>query len=39
MAMTIEQLVIKAREDGASDIHLIYGLPPIEPGTVAPIPS
>ena len=28
MAMTIEQLVIKAREDGASDIHLIYGLPP-----------
>lgn len=26
--MTIEQLVKKAREDGASDIHLIYGLPP-----------
>ena len=26
--MTIEQLVKKAREDRASDIHLIYGLPP-----------
>ena len=26
--MTIEQLVTKAREDHASDIHLIYGLPP-----------
>jgi len=26
--MTIEQLVVKAREDNASDIHLIYGLPP-----------
>ena len=26
--MTIEQLVAKARQDGASDIHLIYGLPP-----------
>jgi len=26
--MTIEQLVMKARQDGASDIHLIYGLPP-----------
>ena len=26
--MTIEQLVMKARADGASDIHLIYGLPP-----------
>ena len=26
--LTIEQMVIKAREDGASDIHLIYGLPP-----------
>ncbi len=26
--MTIEQLVTKAREDGASDIHLICGLPP-----------
>lgn len=26
--MTIEQLVVKARQDGASDIHLIYGLPP-----------
>lgn len=24
---TIEELVLKAREDGASDIHLIYGLP------------
>ena len=28
MPMTIEQLVTKARQDGASDIHLIYGLPP-----------
>ena len=28
MAMTIEQLVSKAREDHASDIHLIYGVPP-----------
>ena len=26
--MTIEQMVAKAREDHASDIHLIYGLPP-----------
>ncbi|MBR1559329.1 MAG: PilT/PilU family type 4a pilus ATPase [Clostridia bacterium] len=26
--MTIEQMVVKARQDGASDIHLIYGLPP-----------
>ena len=26
--MTIEQMVLKAREDHASDIHLIYGLPP-----------
>ncbi len=26
--MTIEQLVVKARQDRASDIHLIYGLPP-----------
>ncbi len=26
--MTIEQLVVKARQDHASDIHLIYGLPP-----------
>ncbi len=26
--MTIEQLVTKAREDHASDIHLIYGVPP-----------
>jgi twitching motility protein PilT len=26
--MTIEELVVKAREDGASDIHLICGLPP-----------
>ena len=26
--MTIEQLVVKAREDRASDIHLIYSLPP-----------
>lgn len=26
--MTIEDMVIKARQDGASDIHLIYGLPP-----------
>ena len=26
--MTIEQLVTKARQDRASDIHLIYGLPP-----------
>ena len=26
--MTIEELVLKAREDGASDIHLIYNLPP-----------
>ena len=26
--MTIEQLVTKDRADGASDIHLIYGLPP-----------
>ena len=26
--MTIEQLVVKAREDHASDIHLICGLPP-----------
>lgn len=28
MAMTIEQLVVKAREDRASDIHLIANLPP-----------
>ena len=28
MTMTIEQLVVKARQDGASDIHLICGLPP-----------
>lgn len=28
MSMTIEQLVAKARADHASDIHLIYGLPP-----------
>ena len=28
MSMTIEQLVAKARADRASDIHLIYGLPP-----------
>ena len=26
--MTVEELVVKAREDGASDIHLIYNLPP-----------
>jgi twitching motility protein PilT len=26
--LTIEQMVLKAREDGASDIHLIYSLPP-----------
>jgi twitching motility protein PilT len=26
--MTIEQLVVKAKEDGASDIHIISGLPP-----------
>ena len=26
--MTIEQLVVKAKEDGASDIHIICGLPP-----------
>jgi twitching motility protein PilT len=26
--MTIEQLVAKAKQDGASDIHLIRGLPP-----------
>ncbi len=26
--MTVEELVKKAREDGASDIHLICGLPP-----------
>ena len=26
--MTIEQLVVKSRQDGASDIHLIAGLPP-----------
>jgi twitching motility protein PilT len=26
--LTIEELVLKAREDGASDIHLIYDLPP-----------
>ena len=26
--MTIEEMVLKAREDGASDIHLINGLPP-----------
>ena len=26
--MTIEEMVVKARADGASDIHLIYGLPP-----------
>ena len=26
--MTIADMVIKARQDGASDIHLIYGLPP-----------
>ena len=28
MPMTIEQLVVKAREDHASDIHLICNLPP-----------
>ena len=28
MPMTIEQLVVKARQDGASDIHLILNLPP-----------
>ena len=28
MPMTIEQLVVKARQDGASDIHLIMNLPP-----------
>ena len=28
MSMTIEQLVVKAREDHASDIHLICNLPP-----------
>ena len=28
MPMTIEQLVVKSRQDGASDIHLILGLPP-----------
>lgn len=28
MKMTIEELVLKAKEDGASDIHLIYNLPP-----------
>ncbi len=28
MPMTIEQLVAKARQDHASDIHLIYALPP-----------
>ena len=28
MKMTIEQLVLKCREDRASDIHLIVGLPP-----------
>ena len=27
--MTIEELIRQAREDGASDIHLIYGLPPM----------
>ena len=26
--LTIEELVLQAREDGASDIHLIYNLPP-----------
>ena len=26
--MTIEQMVVKAREDHASDIHLICALPP-----------
>ena len=26
--LTIEQMVLKAREDGASDVHLICGLPP-----------
>lgn len=26
--LTIEELVLRAREDGASDIHLIYNLPP-----------
>ena len=26
--LTIDELVLKAREDGASDIHLIYSLPP-----------
>lgn len=26
--LTIEELVYKAKEDGASDIHLIYNLPP-----------
>ena len=26
--MTIEEMVVKARKDGASDIHLIYNLPP-----------
>ena len=25
---SIEQLVARAKQDGASDIHLIYGLPP-----------
>ncbi|MBQ1491435.1 MAG: PilT/PilU family type 4a pilus ATPase [Blautia sp.] len=26
--LTVEELVLKARSDNASDIHLIYGLPP-----------
>ena len=26
--MTVEELVVKARQDGASDIHLVCGLPP-----------
>lgn len=26
--LTVEEMVLKARQDGASDIHLIYGLPP-----------
>ena len=28
MKMTIDELVARARADGASDIHLINGLPP-----------
>jgi twitching motility protein PilT len=27
--MTAEELIRQARESGASDIHLIYGLPPM----------